>query len=62
MVFGSTTRAAEDKTRWKEIVVKSTDVSQQPCRVMGKTRLISEVLAGSADRATTCPIRHITSK
>ena len=39
MHFASSTRAAEDRTRWKGIVAKSSVVSQQPCNVMGETRL-----------------------
>ena len=31
----SSTRAAEDRTRWKGIVVKSSGVPQQPDKVMG---------------------------
>ena len=34
MDFASSTRAAEDRTWWKEIVVKSSLVPQQPHRVM----------------------------
>ena len=33
--FTSLTRAAEDRTRWKGVVVKSSVVPQQPCKVMG---------------------------
>ena len=39
MVFASSTRAAEDRTRWKGIVVKSSVVLQQPGKVMGLTSL-----------------------
>ena len=39
MDFASSIRAAEDRTRWKVVVVKSSVVLQQPCKVMGKTRL-----------------------
>ena len=39
MDYASSTRAAEDRTRWKEIVVKSSLVPQRPHKVMGKTRL-----------------------
>ena len=35
MDFASSTRAAEDRTRWKEIVVKSSVVPQQPHNIMG---------------------------
>ena len=35
MDFASSTRTAEDRTRWKGIVVKSSVVSQRPCKVMG---------------------------
>ena len=37
--FASSTRAAEDRTRWKGIVAKSSVVPQRPCEVMGQTRL-----------------------
>ena len=33
MDFASLSRVAEDRTRWKGIVAKSTVVSQQPCKV-----------------------------
>ena len=33
--FASATRAAENRTKWKGIVVKSSMMSQQPFRVMG---------------------------
>ena len=39
MDFTSPTRAAKNRTRWKEIVVKSFVVSQRPRNVMGWTRL-----------------------
>ena len=32
--FASSARAAEDRTRWKRIVVKSSVVPQRPCKVM----------------------------
>ena len=35
MEFDSSTRAAEDMTRWKGIVVKSSVVPQRPHKVMG---------------------------
>ena len=35
MEFASSTRAAEDRTRWKEIVVKSSVVPQEPLKVIG---------------------------
>ena len=35
----SATRAAEDRTRWKGVVVKSSVVPKRPCKVMGWTRL-----------------------
>ena len=35
MDFASSTRTAEDRTRWKGIVVKSSVMSQRPCKVMG---------------------------
>ena len=35
MDFASSTRAAEDRTRWKGIVVKSPVVPQRPSKVMG---------------------------
>ena len=33
--FTSSTRADEDRTRWKEIVVKSSVVPKRPGKVMG---------------------------
>ena len=33
--FASSTRAAEDGTRWKGIVVKSSVVPQRPHKIMG---------------------------
>ena len=39
MNFASSTRAAEDMTRWKGIVVKSSVVHQRPRKVMGWNRL-----------------------
>ena len=39
MDYASSTRAAEDRTRWKEIVVKSSLVPQRPHKIMGYTRL-----------------------
>ena len=33
--FASSTRAAEDWTRWKDIFVKSSVVPQRPRKVMG---------------------------
>ena len=38
MAFASSTRAAEDRTRWEGIVVKSSVVTQPPCKVMGYQR------------------------
>ena len=35
MDFASSTRATEDGTRWKGIVVKSSVVPQRPHKVMG---------------------------
>ena len=35
MDFASSTRAAEDRTRWEGIVVKLSVVPQQPHKVMG---------------------------
>ena len=35
MDFANSTRAAEDRTRWKEIVVKSSMMPQRPHKVMG---------------------------
>ena len=35
MVFASSTRAVEDRTRWKGVVVKSTVVPLRPRKVMG---------------------------
>ena len=35
MDFASSTSAAEDRIRWKGIVVKSSVVPQQPCKVKG---------------------------
>ena len=35
MDISSLTRAAEDMTKWKEIVVKSSVVPKQPRKVMG---------------------------
>ena len=35
MDFASSTRVAEDKTRWKWIVLKSSVVPQRPPKVMG---------------------------
>ena len=37
--FVSSTRTAEDRTRWKGIVVKSSVVPRRPRKVMGQTRL-----------------------
>ena len=39
MAFASSARAAEDRIRWKGIVVKSSMVPQRPPKVMGWTRL-----------------------
>ena len=35
MDFASSTRAAEDMTRWKGIVVKSSVIPQRPRKIMG---------------------------
>ena len=35
MDFASSTKATEDKTRWKGVVVKSSVVPKRPCKVMG---------------------------
>ena len=35
MDFANSTRAAEDRTRWKGIVVKSSMMPQRPHKVMG---------------------------
>ena len=35
MDFANSTRAAEDRTRWKGIVVKSSVVPQRPHKAMG---------------------------
>ena len=35
MDFASSSRAVEDRTRWKGIIVKSSVVPQRPCKVMG---------------------------
>ena len=34
-IFASSTRAAEERTRWKGIVLKSSVVPQRPSKVMG---------------------------
>ena len=34
----SSTRTAENRTRWKGVVVKSSVVTQQPCKVMDSTK------------------------
>ena len=39
MDFAYSNGAAEDRTRWKGIVVKSSVVPQQPNMVLGQTRL-----------------------
>ena len=39
MDFASSTRTAEDKTRWRGIAAKSSVVPQRPCKIMGQTRL-----------------------
>ena len=39
MDFTSSTRAAEDRTRWKGVVANSSEVPQRPGKVMGETRL-----------------------
>ena len=43
MDFASSTRAAEDNTRWNGIVVKSSVVSRRPRKVHGivSTRLVA---------------------
>ena len=35
MDLTSSTRAAEDRTRWKGVVVKSSVVPRRPCKVIG---------------------------
>ena len=40
--FASSTRAAEDRTWWKGIIVKSSVVAQWPRKVIGMTRLDSK--------------------
>ena len=37
--FASSTRAAENRTRWKGIVVNSSVVPGQPSKVMGQNRI-----------------------
>ena len=39
MDFASSNKAAEVRTRWKGVVVKSSVVQQRPCKNMGWTRL-----------------------
>ena len=39
MGFASSARTAEDRTRWKGIVVKSSVVPQRPRKFKGYTRL-----------------------
>ena len=39
MDFASSTRATEDRTRWKGAFVKTFVVSQRPRKFMGYTRL-----------------------
>ena len=39
MDFASSTRAAENKTRWKGNVANSSVVSQRPSKVMGYNRI-----------------------
>ena len=39
MDFASSTKAAEDRTRWKGIVAISSVVSQQPSKGMGMNRI-----------------------
>ena len=39
MDFASLTRAAENRTRWKGIVAKSSMMLQRPSKVMGKKRI-----------------------
>ena len=39
MVFASSTRAAENRTRWKGIVANSSVVLRRPSKVMGQNRI-----------------------
>ena len=39
MDYASSSRAAEDKMRWKGIVAKSSMVPQRPCEILGRARL-----------------------
>ena len=39
MDFSSSNMAAENRTRWKVIVAKSSVVPQQPCKVRGQNRI-----------------------
>ena len=44
MDFASSTRAAENRTRWKGIVANSSVVPRQPSKVMGYDRIDSNYL------------------
>ena len=39
MDFAGSTRAGEDRTRWKGVVAKSAVVPQRSCKIMGYARL-----------------------
>ena len=41
MDFASSTRTADDRTRWKGIVANSSVVPRRPSNVMGKNRIES---------------------
>ena len=43
--FASSTRTAEDRTRWKGVVVNSSVVPQRPCKVMGYNRTVGHFSA-----------------
>ena len=42
MDFASSTRAVEKRTRWKGIVVKSSVMPQQPCKVWERKEKIDK--------------------
>ena len=45
MEFASSTRAAENKTRWKGIVAKSPEVPRRRTKVMGLNRIKLEIIS-----------------
>ena len=59
MDFASAARTAENRTKWKGVVAKSSVVSQRPSKVVGLNRIIIETTSkGTKNQSDTDQTAH----